>query len=385
MVEKILIVDDDLDTLRLIGIVLEREGYQVSEASNGDQAILLAKSLQPNLVLLDLMMPGMDGIEVARNLRADPHTNNILIIILTAKSDLEDKLEGFDIGADDYLTKPIQHPELVAHVKAVLKRAGRIKKDPIRGLEKPGKVISVLSAKGGLGVTTVALNLGFTIHDLFNDSVLVSDLKPGYGRLGLDLGFFNFQTYTQLLSEDLSDIELSMIVDSVLHHESGLKLLLSSPYPRDSKYADRSEMFELIVKGLSRLSQYTVLDLPVSLSLTNQRVISLSDIVLIVLEPVPQTIFQSKMLLDDLYTMGVGKDNLSYVLLNRVVTGSQLSLSEVQDQLGEEIQIIIPTDEELAYQSLVNNSPLIYLQSDGIITQQFIKLAEHIIEKCKTI
>jgi len=331
------------------------------------------------------MMPGMDGLDVAHNLRADPQTRNILIIILTAKGQLEDKLEGFDVGADDYLTKPIQHPELVAHVKAVLKRAGRTKKDTIKGLENPGKVISVLSAKGGLGVTTLALNLGFTIHDLFNDSVLVSDLKPGYGRLGLDLGFFNFQTYTHILSEDPSDIELSMIADSVLHHESGLKLLLSSPYPRDSKYADCSEAFELIVKGLSRLSQFTILDLPVSLSLTNQRVISLSDIVLIVLEPVPQTIFQTKTLLDNLYTMGVDKDNLSFVLLNRVGTGSQLSLSEVQDQLGEEIQMIIPADEELAYQSLVNNSPLIYLQSDGIITQQFIKLAQHIIEKCKKI
>ena len=189
--EKILVVDDDLDTLRLINIILEREGYQVSTASNGEQAILLAKSFQPDLILLDLMMPGMDGVEVAHNLRDDPQTKHILIIMLTAKSQLEDKLDGFDAGADDYLTKPIQHPELIAHVKAVLKRGGQKISDSLNILESPGKVIGVLAAKGGVGVTTVALNLGFTIHDLYNDSVLVSDLKPGYGRVGLDLGILS--------------------------------------------------------------------------------------------------------------------------------------------------------------------------------------------------
>ena len=124
MAEKILVVDDDIDTLRLVGLMLERQGYQIIAASTGQQALSLARIEKPDLILLDLMMPDIDGITVARRLRSGPETKDILIIMFTAKGQTDDKLEGFGAGADDYLTKPTQPRELIAHVKAVLKRAG---------------------------------------------------------------------------------------------------------------------------------------------------------------------------------------------------------------------------------------------------------------------
>ena len=122
MNEKILIVDDDLDTLRLIALMLQRQGYQTITTDNGPEALTLSVSERPDLILLDVMMAGMDGYEVTRQLRANPITSNLPIIMFTAKAQVNDKVMGFEVGVDDYLTKPTQPRELFAHVKAVLAR-----------------------------------------------------------------------------------------------------------------------------------------------------------------------------------------------------------------------------------------------------------------------
>src|SRR4030095_2880087 len=124
MSEKILIVDDDLDTLRLVGLMLQRQGYQISAATNGQQGLDKAFDEAPDLILLDVMMPDMDGYEVARHLLQNPATANTPILMLTAKSQLDDKVVGFEVGANDYLTKPTHPSELQARVKTLLARGG---------------------------------------------------------------------------------------------------------------------------------------------------------------------------------------------------------------------------------------------------------------------
>ena len=200
MAEKILVVDDDLDTLRLVGLMLERQGYQIVAASNGEQALALAKKEHPDLVLLDLMMPDIDGVEVARRLRADPETQDLLIIMFTAKGETEDKIEGFDAGADDYLTKPAQPRELIAHVKAVLKRSKRPAPAPRAEFKERGQLVGVISVKGGVGVSTTAINLGIALHEYYKKSVIVADFRPGCGTIGLELGYSMSQGLSRLLS-----------------------------------------------------------------------------------------------------------------------------------------------------------------------------------------
>jgi len=121
--QKILIVDDELDTLIPLKRTLEIGDYQVIEASNGMEAIEKTRSEQPDLILLDLMMPGMDGIEVCKVLKEDPSTGDIPIIMLTAKGDIEDKIGGIETGADDYVTKPFDLGELKARIKMILRRS----------------------------------------------------------------------------------------------------------------------------------------------------------------------------------------------------------------------------------------------------------------------
>lgn len=130
MTGKILIVDDEAGIRELLKYNLEKEGFRVEEAEDGQGAVMAARHNRPDLVVLDLMLPGMDGLEVCRTLKNLKETAAVPIIMLTAKSEEIDKIIGLELGADDYLTKPFSPRELVARVKAVLRRSHKENSQP---------------------------------------------------------------------------------------------------------------------------------------------------------------------------------------------------------------------------------------------------------------
>ncbi|MDW7730946.1 MAG: response regulator [Methanolobus sp.] len=121
--EKLLIVDEEIDALTALKVALEAEGYNVIVALDGFEGIEKARTENPDVILLDIMMPGMDGFEVCRRLKSDPSTDHIPVIMLTAKGETDDKVEGLELGADDYVTKPFNLKELKARIKTVLRRS----------------------------------------------------------------------------------------------------------------------------------------------------------------------------------------------------------------------------------------------------------------------
>ncbi len=120
--EKILIVDDEEDILELLRYNLAREGYQIEAAESGEKTLKKVRTDPPELIVLDLMLPGIDGLEVAKTLKNDPKTQDIPIIMLTAKGEEADVVAGLELGADDYITKPFSPRVLLARVRAVLRR-----------------------------------------------------------------------------------------------------------------------------------------------------------------------------------------------------------------------------------------------------------------------
>ena len=123
MASRVLIVEDERDIRDLVLFHLEREGFQVSSASSGEEALRQVRHASPDLVLLDLMLPAMGGLEVCRKLRQDPATVALPIVMLTAKGDEVDRVLGLELGADNYIVKPFSPKELLARVRAVLRRA----------------------------------------------------------------------------------------------------------------------------------------------------------------------------------------------------------------------------------------------------------------------
>jgi len=120
--KKIVIIEDEPDILEVLSYNLKREGFEVLSATNGTEGLALVSKEIPDLILLDLMLPGMDGIEICSTIKNAPPTKNALIIMVTAKGEESDIVLGLGVGADDYITKPFSPKELVARVKAVLRR-----------------------------------------------------------------------------------------------------------------------------------------------------------------------------------------------------------------------------------------------------------------------
>src|SRR4030042_6559704 len=186
MAEKILVVDDDLDTLKLVGMMLQRQGYTIVAAINGAQALSKVPAEKPDLILLDVMMPDIDGFEVCRRLRSDAAYASIPILMFTAKTQVDDKVQGFESGADDYLPKPTHPAELLAHVKALLGRS-RVSSTSTTMPVKRARMICMIGAKGGLGTSTLAVNIAVTMAARKQD-VLLLELRPGLGFMGALLG-----------------------------------------------------------------------------------------------------------------------------------------------------------------------------------------------------
>jgi DNA-binding response OmpR family regulator len=381
MAEKILIVDDDVDTLRLVGLMLQRQGYQISAAANGQQGLSKAAEEIPDLILLDVMMPDMDGYEVTRRLRQDPQTASIPIIMFTAKTQLEDKVSGFEVGADDYLTKPTHPSELQAHVKALLARSGQREKKDTEAGKRRAHTIGVLAVRGGLGVSTISMNLAAGLASRSQADVALVEMVPGRGTLGMDLGMTSQKALVKLLSGTPSEITRERVKSALIPHISGVKLLLASEHPSDVYLINQVAQYEALYERLNTLARYVVFDLDSSLPPFSQKLLPSCKSVVVVLEGVPNTIAHTKILIEEMTNLGVKKERLSFVLNNRIRSDTQLPVSVVEEKLlGSPITVTITPAPELLTQAVRMQTAAILCQPDGVIAKQILRLADHLIQ-----
>ena len=343
MPEKILIIDDDVDTLRLVGMMLQRQGYQIIAANNGEQGLAHADAETPDLILLDVMMPQMDGYEVARRLRANPDTANIPILMFTAKTQLDDKVTGFEAGADDYLTKPTHPTELQAHVKALLSRStkGRGTNPPSTPTEPAAYITGVLAPRGGLGVSTIAVNLAVSLLKKTNGDVILAEFRPGQGTIGIDLNLSSSGGLVDLLCINPTDITRARIREELATHQSGLKFLPASFQPRDTSLMANTAQFESLIGRLAFMSAFIVLDLGSGLPASVQKFIKNLHEVLVVTEPMPATLIHTRAMIEDLVDLGVDLRKISVVANYRIRSDLHLSVAQIQEQLGHQVSISI--------------------------------------------
>lgn len=379
MAEKILIVDDDVQTLRLVGLMLERQGYKILAASNGTQAISMARSEHPDLILLDVMMPDVDGYGVARTLRKEPETADIPILMFTAKAQVEDKIAGYEAGADDYLTKPIHPAELTAHMRAILSRSKT--RTGVSAVER-GYTIGVVGAKGGLGTSSLALNLAINYFQNTKQDVIAAELRPGQGSWSTELGLTPQEGLNNLLRLNATDISTASIENELVRVPYGVRLLMASPFAKDVQLLKNTQQMEAVVDHLSLMARLTLLDIGTNGHFCFDEILNLCKEVIVVTEPFPGTVARTKILMDDLKNRGFGKSKLiTLVIVNRIRADVQLSVTQVQEALGQPVAQVIPPAPEVSYQAATRNLPMIQVQIGGLLSLQYGRLAESIAER----
>ncbi len=379
MPEKILIVDDDLDTLKLVGLILQRHGYGIVAANGGVSALAKASAEKPDLILLDLMMPDLDGYEVARRLRADTSLAHIPIIMFTAKTMLDDKVAGFEAGADDYLTKPTHPSELIAHVKALLSRT---QGNRAAAAPQAAYTVGFIGSKGGVGTTTLAINFSAAAAQAGME-VLLADLHPGSGALGMMLGLTPTLTLTSLLTRPIGDINQRTAATYIISHACGIRILAGQSQPAEAGLMTNAAQWEGLVKTLSGMCKLLVLDLGIGLPEYTRRVLPMVNALVVVADPTRLALSQAKALLTELATVGQAAGRVEVTMVNRSPSSIQISIQQAEQLVGHKIVGVVSPAAELAYQSHEVGTPMVLLRPESLTADQLRVISGVLLQKAR--
>jgi DNA-binding response OmpR family regulator len=230
----ILVIEDDEEARTMYSIMLRSWGYDVSEATTGQEGIRSARRHVPDLILLDIMMPNVDGYEVCKALRSDPRFHQVPILFLTALNASNDRIKGYTIGGDDFIPKSqVDYKELGIRIKAALQRTERFQ--DLEGNGRKGLVIGMMSLRGGVGVSTLALNLAQYATTASEQRVMLIDLSLPVGSVSLWSGVSGPRHTVRLLSRPASEININLLQNFSLENMYG-----SSFIPGPSTLTDYS-------------------------------------------------------------------------------------------------------------------------------------------------
>jgi CheY-like chemotaxis protein/MinD-like ATPase involved in chromosome partitioning or flagellar assembly len=374
MAEKILIVDDDNDTLRLLTLMLKRQNYTVVAAVNGTEALQQAVTERPDLVLLDVMMPDMDGYEVTAKMRANPALRTIPILMFTAKTMVDDRVAGFEAGVDDYMTKPAHPAELLARVRSLLARRVSQVNQP-----NQGHLVGFLGTRHGLGLTTLALNVATAMSRRGMESLLC-EFRPGHGTLGYQLGLLRRNGLANLLCRSVAEINLREVEAQLVTHSSGLRLLLASDRPGDLPLADLTEPADVLLRQLRSLSKWVLLDAGGSLTNTTAKLLGRCDLICLVIDSDRITLQKARVILDALANSPAANVRIEVICLNRNRNAGEVLPALAHELLNRPVQLFVsPAAEQLA-QAQDAETALVDLIPADPVARQYMEIARKIVK-----
>jgi CheY-like chemotaxis protein len=278
--KRILIIDDEFPMRYLIEHQLRRQGYEVSLAKDGPGGLKAAQLYHPDLIVLDIMMPGMDGFEVCQEIRNDAEINLIPIIFLTGCEAKEYKMRAFDVGADDYLTKPFQADELTAHVTAVLRRSDRIQTGNLKAA--PQQVVALYSPKGGVGTTTLAIQLGEAMTMREDRPVALIDLDLPFGGIAATLNLYTKQHIVNVLAITPERLSLPLLKQFVQYHRADLLVIPAPGNLLDLEEKVQPAHLKAVLDTLSSNGYQVILDLGSTLTDLTETALHLSDVIFVI-------------------------------------------------------------------------------------------------------
>ncbi len=338
MKNKILIMEDDTALAQMLTLLLTKEGYLVQVASDGPSALDSAAMWLPDLVLVDVMVPGMHGFDVVRRLREMPDTANTSIIIVSALARSEDKIRGFEAGADDYVTKPFDNAELLARINLRLRRS---RDDTQPRPTTQGKLIAVFSLRGGSGCTSLAVNVATGLSLLWRMDTVLVDLALPIGSCDVLLNLKPRNNLGGLVQSSAAEMEPDVIEAYLVPHESGVQLLGGVVNPTDAERVT-DEHATAILQHLKGSYPYLVVDTPHHFSGPALAALEQADVILVPIPPDVSSVRVTLPLLSVLDQLGFEPDKV-WLILN-TLSPSGLDRARIEKVLGHRFTCVIPYD-----------------------------------------
>ena len=371
MAAKILVVDDDPNVQRLLQYTLKQEGYEVVAAADGAEGFRLWGAENPNLILLDVMLPKLDGYQVATKIRQEEgETGHVPIIMLTAEREVEQKVRGLRAGADDYLIKPFHPAELLARIKSLLARFAP--RDSLVGRPPMGRVFAFYGAKGGVGTTTISINAAIALHRELGRKVALVDgnLQFGDHRVFLDLGL-DRKSIVDIVSAP--SIDMDLIRQVLVKHDSGVDLLLAPPSPETAELVTPEHMPQ-ILDNLRSLYDYVLVDIDKRLDDVNLGIIEAAEVLFVVMTADLSCLKNVRLVLETIGHLGYEKWKIQLVL-NRSNAFTGINVKNAEGALKRTIDHQIVNEYRGAISALNSGAPFMFTKADSLLGRSLLDFA----------
>jgi pilus assembly protein CpaE len=367
---RVLVIDDDPGILKLVERALGSRGYDVLTANNGTEGLNRIQSENPDIVILDKVMPDIDGFEVARRLRRDPGFAHIPIVILTGASQLGDKLDAFNAGADDYLTKPFEVDELAARLAALLRRAEAFKAAKSHSLEMTdtARLIAVHSLRGGIGCSTLAVNLTYGLTSLWGTPALLLDMVLASGQVALMLNETIRRSWTDLTTFNIANFDIEALESIMNQHDSGLHFIAAPKDPIDAEEVS-SDLLKKAVSLLKPRYEYIVVDLPHDFSDIALDTLDAADTILLVLAPELVSIRAASITLNTYGELGFEPEKIK-LILNDNTAYSTLTAKQIEEALHHPIALVLPHSPKRFVGAINSGVPLLMSHPNDSVSIQ---------------
>jgi len=356
----ILVIDDDLDLQQMLRLMLQRGGHKVVTTGDGPDGLAKAKMVKPDMAIVDVMMPGMNGYQVVRKMREDPDIAKMAILILTARAQPVDREAAISAQADDYMPKPFAPNELLTKVNELLAN-----RSAAQGPAK--RVVTLLSLRGGVGVTSVAVNLALASQAKGHATCLV-DLKPGPGHVALQLRL-NVKT-TWIDWANSGDTAPENIQRALLLHESGLMVFAAPIVPMNFPAPDRvSTLLGILRDKFARV----IIDAPSLWTGITAAAVMASDTAWVIISPEVGSLQSTVGLLRAMKAAKVPDERIE-LIANQVMTKPGLALPAIEKALGHGFIGKLPYDEAQSG-AIGAGAPLMIGQADSPLAAAIKALA----------
>ena len=373
---RVLLIDDEQFYFKLIRNKLKEADYELDYAKSGNEGLAKIPSFEPEMLIVDLKLPEMDGFEILERLRRDPKFSHIPVIVITSQDELSEKLKAFELGADDYVVKPFQPEELVARM-GILARRGRAMQ-LAQQMEKTtsknnATVVTVHSLRGGLGCSSIVVNLGLAFHKLWGKQTLLIDGILTAGQVALMLDAKPAATWENLVGVDQENLDEVVIGEMMCSHKSGIRYIASPRYPIAAD-TFTNEILKYFMDRLKSHNDFIVVDTSHDFSDMTIQMLTASSTILLVMAPEMASLRTTMSALEIYDRLGISLDKVK-IVLNNNSSNPAIKQAQLEKVLKRPVDFLLPFEAGEVNRALNFGRPFILENPDLPICVNLEKLA----------
>jgi pilus assembly protein CpaE len=371
---RVLLIDDEPFYFKLIRSAVRAAEYELEYAKSSSEGLAKIPSFEPEMLVIDLKLPELDGFQILERLRRDPKFSYVPVIVITSKDELSEKLKAFELGADDYLVKPFQPEELVARM-GILARRGRAMQIARKEATSASAatVVTVHSLRGGLGCSSIVVNLGLAFHKLWARQTLLMDGVLTAGQVALMLDAKPTATWENLVGIETENVDDVVVGEMMCTHKSGVRYIASPRYPIAADTFS-NDTLRVLMERIKSQVEFVVVDTSHDFSDMTIQMLTMSSTILLIMAPEMASLRTTMSAIEIYDRLGISLDKVK-IALNNNSSNPAIKQVQLEKVLKRPVDFVLPYEAGEVNRALNFGQPFILNNPDLPICLVLEKMA----------